>query len=365
MSAEDDNKLVDEYLADDPGRSAGDSDLTRQYRNLDKPEPPAHMDRAILSQARAAAHDSQRHSKSLFWSAWMRPISAVAFLGVCLALVLEVMQSNENALLTNGAEFKMSADDVSAGTGDDRSDTENLVIEAPPAAKAFADSAPELPSAVAPAYELDEVVLSARKSEESLQEAPLSASMEIREQESAFAFERDSQEVSGIGSSAREPSTVLTEMGGTFAGGAAVVDSFDADDLHEELIGAARKSAVAESPTENVYSGAYPAQDVWSAGIDAVKVGGDIELGEAELKKLNAAYPDSVIVDSAIVQSPHLAAPKSTATLQIEPPVAEVWLAGIEYLRQQNDTARVEQELAKFRLAYPNNPASVDLEKSD
>lgn len=71
-----DDRLLDEYLR-------GDSPLSRVYRETGKEEPPAHVDAAILAQARAAA-TAHRGGKPR----WLMPLSLAATVLLSVGVVL-------------------------------------------------------------------------------------------------------------------------------------------------------------------------------------------------------------------------------------------------------------------------------------
>lgn len=71
-----DDRLLNEYLR-------GDSALARAYRETGREEPPAHLDAAILAQARAAAAP-RRGGKPR----WLMPLSLVATVVLSIGVVL-------------------------------------------------------------------------------------------------------------------------------------------------------------------------------------------------------------------------------------------------------------------------------------
>ena len=71
-----DDRLLDEYLR-------GDSPLSRAYRETGREEPPAHLDAAILAQAKAAAAP-RRGSKPR----WLMPLSLAATVVLSIGVVL-------------------------------------------------------------------------------------------------------------------------------------------------------------------------------------------------------------------------------------------------------------------------------------
>ena len=71
-----DDRLLDEYLR-------GDSLLSRAYRETGREEPPAHLDAAILAQAKAATAP-RRSSKPR----WFMPLSLAATVMLSVGVVL-------------------------------------------------------------------------------------------------------------------------------------------------------------------------------------------------------------------------------------------------------------------------------------
>ncbi len=71
-----DDRLLDEYLR-------GDSALARAYRETGREEPPAHLDAAILAQARAATAP-RRGGKPR----WLMPLSLAATVVLSIGVVL-------------------------------------------------------------------------------------------------------------------------------------------------------------------------------------------------------------------------------------------------------------------------------------
>lgn len=99
------DKLVDEY----PG---GQGDLTRLYGRVDKPEPPASLDREILEAARKGIHPGGRVGGP-FGAQWYVPVSlaAVLVLAVGVVVTLEKETGQEASLIQ---EYKPVARPVPA-----------------------------------------------------------------------------------------------------------------------------------------------------------------------------------------------------------------------------------------------------------
>ena len=80
-----DDRLLDEYLR-------GDSPLSRAYRETGREEPPAHLDAAILAQAKAAAAP-RRGSKPR----WFMPLSLAATVVLSIGVVLLMSREGRDA----------------------------------------------------------------------------------------------------------------------------------------------------------------------------------------------------------------------------------------------------------------------------
>lgn len=70
-----DDRLLDDYLR-------GDSPLSRAYRETGREEPPAHLDAAILAQAKAAVGARRRKPR------WFMPLSLAATVVLSVGVVL-------------------------------------------------------------------------------------------------------------------------------------------------------------------------------------------------------------------------------------------------------------------------------------
>lgn len=70
-----DDRLLDDYLR-------GDSPLSRAYRETGREEPPAHLDAAILAQAKAAVATHRRKPR------WFMPLSLAATVVLSIGVVL-------------------------------------------------------------------------------------------------------------------------------------------------------------------------------------------------------------------------------------------------------------------------------------
>ncbi len=70
-----DDQLLDDYLR-------GDSPLSRVYRETGREEPPAHLDAAILAQAKAAVGTHRRKPR------WFMPLSLAATVVLSVGVVL-------------------------------------------------------------------------------------------------------------------------------------------------------------------------------------------------------------------------------------------------------------------------------------
>lgn len=80
----------------------GDSALTETYRSEEKIQPPAYIDKAILSAANEAVRSEQTSNiaYSPFARNWYVPASMVAVLVLCVGLVFTIYQNSGQTLLT-------------------------------------------------------------------------------------------------------------------------------------------------------------------------------------------------------------------------------------------------------------------------
>jgi hypothetical protein len=188
-----------------------------------------------------------------------------------------------------------------------------------------------------PAYEpMQEIVVTARKSSESLQEVPMAvtapSASEMAEMDAGrgYLFAEDSEEKSNKFNS----------------------DALPADDALNAW-----------------EEGARPAADVWLAGIETFYNMGEIELADEELAKLNQVYPEAMARENAATSDTGLS---ESEQLELQAPArnlegfavdelnqpalprAVIWAEGIEWLQSQGEDERTDDELEKFNRIYPD-----------
>jgi hypothetical protein len=93
-----DIKALDEYLK-------GDSDVSRQYRELGRDEVPPELDRRVLAAARdAVANEGTQRSRS--WLRWSAPVALAASVVLVITVVLERGPEDELAPVPATAPVK-------------------------------------------------------------------------------------------------------------------------------------------------------------------------------------------------------------------------------------------------------------------
>lgn len=88
-----DDQALNEYLR-------GDSDLSRQYRAVQKDMPPEHLDNAIRAAARKSAGTRPRLLPS-FMQQWGRPLKYAAVIVICVSLVMAIYDEEGHMILTD------------------------------------------------------------------------------------------------------------------------------------------------------------------------------------------------------------------------------------------------------------------------
>jgi hypothetical protein len=308
---------MDEYLE-------GNSPVSKAYRELEKSEPPAALDRAVMQAARdeLAAHSVTQREK-IFWRHWMRPLSAVALMGVCLAVVFEVMEQQPQLQKT------------STLMETDSSQAEELYVL-----------------------------------QESLDTAEQNSFFELIETEQQPGSQPADRPETMAGSTAdREMAQSLDQITVT----ARKTQAGRSSAMLEEIVVARRGSEKEElTPAIDALdawaAGARPAADVWLAGIKSFYAEGEVALADTESAKLNRVYPGTteraraarMNDDVEIANMLNSISPE--APEEISPPAVDVndlpnphiWIAGIEWLYEESDKDRADAELEKFRRIYPD-----------
>jgi hypothetical protein len=341
----------------------GDSSVTRAFNELAQPEPPAALDRAILDEARNAAKPARKSWLDIdlaFWRHWAKPLSTAVIMGVCLTVVLRVMDyaslrppvSDDTALIVSQQpvpenDSSMSMREKEGMTDEQRSAefaaepfaSRDSAIE-PTARRLSAPAKPRTADSSGSAVggSQEEIVVTARNRSESLQEVPLA--------------------VSGL--------TMDADIG-----------TFDRYSIEEVIV-----AEPADASVEAWSIGARPAADVWLAGIEALylpeepitparrpsaansadaedtilaKTERDPNAASLELAKMALVYPEearaySVRESLDTVFEPDNLEPGSPDELA-DP---RVWNAGIDWLYKKNRNAEAAAELAKFSKVYPD-----------
>ena len=174
---------------------------------------------------------------------------------------------------------------------------------------------------------LDEVSIAPSKREEDLQDAPIVAAaptsqFDVQQSPPDDAIEADEP----------APAAMDAVESGSMAARSRV------DELTDMNMDRVNTGALA-SPDR-----LYPAEYVWRAGIAAlIKAERPAELIDRERAKLLAVYPADVAESEIETKD---------AAVSVDLPLPEVWAAGITKLREEQDFARAEVEIEKFRAMY-------------
>jgi len=363
-----DEELLENYLD-------GDSSVSEAYRELTQVEPPDVLDRAVLEMAREAALPRRKSLLDIdlmFWRHWARPISMVVIMGVCLTVVLRVMDYKmlpptpdqeaafalatpalDQAIKQEQPESPAAAKVPPATASSARFKASTLSVTTQPAP----EQAAEKPARAARDTYMEEIIVTERKREESLQEVPLSIT----------AFQNEQIVVTARRS-------------------------------HENIA----ETVPADSALEAWQQGTQPAADVWLAGIETLYMSSDSDsLAESaddssgiaydlpyaepadieiELKKMARIYPvetrqfrvhKSLITVTATTETAQMKVrrqivPRQTengAEMDASPLLADepaglfidpyVWAAGIDWLYENQRDAEAKAEQEKLRLIYP------------
>ena len=362
-------ELLDKYLA-------GDSSVSDAYRELEPAEPPAALDRAILAEAREAARPRRKSLLDLdlaFWRQWAKPLTTAVIMGVCLTVVLRVLDYEAVLPITLiDAELALAEQNRSRLLKQEQ-------LEAP-ATTGMASGSPNS---------------SARFSRDSRQLAA-----------KKMQTEPSAERPAGIGADSYTAERTQTprRRAATFQDTPLAIAG-----LESEQIRKSRENATdiirADDALEAWEQGARPAADVWLAGIEALypdnqpsaPAGNEVsgapfdepDTATIELARMAQVYP----AEARLLKERHglmpdyaaeaeekavfydLAAPESLATIteadaapsipdermaskadRAVNPLADpyVWAAGINWLYENNRTAEAEAEQEKFRRIYPN-----------
>ena len=249
-------KLLQEYLE-------GRSPVSDAYQAAEKSGPPPELDRAVLAEARAAAR-AGRDSSSPRWQAWLMPASLAATVTLCIALVAEVVvfdpllkTADSPQTFSDMLEAEADAPVASPATAGRKSREQALMQQAPQRQADVIESKQERGSA------LDEF---ARATPITAEEVPGKVTVD-QTRENLNAPEPTSNRL--VSEKAR---AVLKDNVG---------EAVSSSNL--QIVATARSRT--DSP-------AWPAADVWLAGIRFLFEQGEQERAEAELDKFREHYPD-------------------------------------------------------------------------
>ncbi len=300
-------KLLQEYLE-------GRSPVSDAYQAAEKSGPPPELDRAVLAEARAAAR-SGRDIGSPRWQAWLMPASLAATVTLCIALVAEVIvfdpllrTADSPQTFRDTLEAEADAPVASPATPGRTSREQALIQQAPQRPADVMEAKQERGSA------LDEF---ARNTTMTTGEVPVSTVV-VPARENL---------------NAPEPTSDRRASEKTRA-------------VQKDDVGVAVSSYSLQLATVAADERAAPAEDSDQSGREAAVVQGKVESAvSAEVGGGQASGGIEGIVATA-----------RSRTDSPAWPAADVWLAGIRFLFEQGEQERAEAELDKFREHYPDYP---------
>jgi hypothetical protein len=356
----------------------GDSPISKAFNAMEQLEPPPTLDRAILHEAREAAVPARKSWLDLdlaFWRHWAKPLTTAVIMGVCLTVVLRVMdyaslappvpedgpfiavEQKSATLMRDKRDF--AAEQRAAEAMADGANANVRRMRTPaatrPAGPQIEDSVDSVNrsfqeeirvTAREQADALQEIVVSARKREETLQEVPLAIS-------------------------------ALTD---------ADMAEYNLYSMQDDTIVVLADDALAAWE-----QGARPAADVWLAGIEALYLAKEAEPSVAEadnsaigmasrdataasieLAKMALVYPAEARQFSereklhsrfsagagGSAKDLDALAPESAASVGTSPvdQLADprVWNAGIDWLYKNDRGEEAAAELARLSQVYPD-----------
>ena len=296
-------KLLQEYLE-------GRSPVSDAYQAAEKSGPPPELDRAVLAEARAAAR-AGRDSSSPRWQAWLMPASLAATVTLCIALVAEVIvfdpllkTADSPQTFSDTFEAEADASTASPVTAGRNSSSQELLEQKPQRLTEALELKQE-------SRALDEFARNATMTTEEVPKStalsPARENLNVPEPTSNRLVSEKARAVlkdnvgEAVSSSNLQPATLAVELAqpvgdsdqsdsesAVALGGAASVGSIggmagQASGRNEGIVATARSRT--DSP-------AWPAADVWLAGIRFLFEQGEQERAEAELDKFREHYPD-------------------------------------------------------------------------
>ncbi len=246
-------KLLQEYLE-------GRSPVSDAYQAAEKSGPPPELDRAVLAEARAAAR-AGRDIGSPRWQAWLMPVSLAATVTLCIALVAEVIvfdpllkTADSPQTFSDTFEAEADASTASPVTAGRQSPVQEMLEQKP---QRPADAMDAKQERVNTNYEVETAATSFSTSVQ-----PATVAVEL--------------------APPAEDSPESTRESDLDAGGATSAGS----------MGGQVSSAFVVTARSRTDTPAWPAPDVWLAGIRFLLELGELERVEAELDKFREHYPD-------------------------------------------------------------------------
>ena len=347
--------LLEQYLD-------GQSSVSEAYRQIEQAEPPSALDRAVLNEARDAARPRPKALLDIdlrFWRHWGKPLSTVVIMGVCLTVVLRIMDYETLTPATSldtelaVAEQKLAKPPAAIASADSQAPrigySEENTRRMQPRSTSPAEPARRMSAALPDESSLEEIPVASRKRSESLQDVPL-----------AMSASRGEEMVVTARKSAEKSS--------------------ETDRLRTD------RFARADDALEAWNQGARPAADVWAAGIQAVYAHNEphddvdfdsveLEGTRVELARMSRVYPEAArplqeesdlflnaedmdaysdsetVVLQAREMPPTLAVEGRELTDELADPI--VWAAGIEWLYENDRDSEAAAELTKLKRIYP------------
>jgi len=295
-------KPMQEYLE-------GRSPVSEAYRAAGKPGPSAELDRAVLAEARAAA----QATGSPQWQTWLMPASLAATFALCIALVAEVVVFDPRLKIADTPQTFTDAIEA------DTPASPPAMVGRQSSLRDFLEQIPQRPADAMEAkqervntnYEVETaatmtieeavgitVISVARENLNA--PAPTSDRMLSQKRRAVQKDDDDAEAAAltvsvqsatptvGQRSPALESFDQITDESAVILGGAASADTMgggsgQASGRIEDSVTTARLRT--DSP-------AWPAPDVWLAGIRVLREQGEQQRVEAELDKFREHYPD-------------------------------------------------------------------------
>ena len=168
--------LLEQYLD-------GQSSVSEAYRQIEQAEPPSALDRAVLNEARDAARPRPKALLDIdlrFWRHWGKPLSTVVIMGVCLTVVLRIMDYETLTPATSldtelaVAEQKLAKPPAAIASADSQAPrigySEENTRRMQPRSTSPAEPARRMSAALPDESSLEEIPVASRKRSESLQD---------------------------------------------------------------------------------------------------------------------------------------------------------------------------------------------------